>query len=456
MKNISNDSFSRSLATNFYSHKRIILLVFFIVFISFLAYAILMPDMYRADGSFLVKAKNIEMALEGLKENEVKVTQLTKADLVSESQIMRSGQVVNTAAQKLIDEKLISIESEDKKTNLVDKLAKKISDNYSVDIDYNSKLIQPTIDWANLEEAKIILNTLMNVYLNYRLEILNSVQTIDLSKTEVSSYLDDWKDKKEQTLELIKKHNVPEPDLELANNLELKKEYQIQLALLEKDRVSLKEDIKILTSMLNDQEMHLFSFLSNGVLSSLVESLQAIKKEKVEADKLFLPSRIEVKELDAEFNKNYSKLKAEVESHLRKQKSVLNAKEESIADMNYNLKKLDSRNIQLKEISIKMDQLKMEASFLASSFETYYQKHNVGQTGGVLDANIIILNPAQSQMTLDKQMRIKIALFGFILAIVLSIIIAFILDAMETKVKTKRDLQRHLDFPVLFSIKEIK
>lgn len=454
MKNINNESLARYLATIFYSHKAVVTFVFFIVFISFLAYAVFAPDMYLADGTFLVKAKNTNGTLSVLKENEQKAPLIKRSDLNSEAQILNSGHIISVTAQKLIDEKLVNIDNNDQGISHVESLVNKISENYSVNIDSKSKLLELSIIWADPKQATVILNKLMDTYLEYRLEIFNSAQTKDISETQVTGYVDNWKRKKQQILDLIKKHKVPDLNLELANNLELKKEYQIQLAITEKEKISLKEDIKILSSMLNDKEMHLFSFLSSGVLSSLVDSLQDTQKEKLEVDKLFLPNRVEVKNLDMQLKKNYGKIKSEVESHLRKQKSVLNAKEENIADMNYSVKKLDRRNIELKEISINMDQLKMESSFLASSIEKFYNKNNISQTGGILDANIILLSRAKPQMALDKLARIKILILGLILAFALSFIVALILDTMGNRIRTQRDLQKQIKFPILFSIEE--
>ncbi len=451
MKNLNNESLARYLATILFSHKIVVIFVFCFVFISFLAYAILAPEMYRAEGVFLVKAKAVDPAFSQMKEKTDKSASISKAELYSESQLLNSGQVISSTVEKLIEGKLLATDE----FNTIERLENKISESYTVDVDNYSKLLKPSINWANQQQAKVILNSLMDTYLTYRSAMLKTEASKDITKPEVSGYLDDWKKKKEQTLELIKKHNVPDVDLELANNLELKKEYQIQLAMIEKDKVSLKEDIKILTSMLNDKEMHLYSFLSSGVLSSLVDSLQAIQKEKIEADKLFLPNRIEVKELDQQFQQNYGKIKAEVASHLRKQKSVLKAKEQSFSDLKNRLKKLERRNIKLKEIAIKMDQLNMESSFLASSFETFYKQHNVSQGGGALDANIILLSQANVQLNLNKLSRFIIVIFGLVLAIALSFVVALILNAMEKRIKTPGDFQRQLKLPVLFSIEEV-
>ena len=454
MKNISNESLARHLVTIFYSNKIVVILIFLMVFLPFLAYSVLAPDMYRAEGAFLVQAKNTDIALNHLNKNEIRPLPVKRVDLYSESQLLNSGHVISSAVQKLMNEKVLSAENNNQQATGFDSLEKNISDNYSVDIDNKSKLIKPSIEWSDPEQATIILNKLMDAFLEYRSEMFKSTQTEDIFQPQSSGYLDQWKKKKQQILDLVKKHNVPDADLELANNLELKKEYQIQIANIEEDKVSLKEDIKILTSMLNENETHLFSFLSSGVLSSLVDSLQAIQKEKLSADKLFLPSRNEVKELDAQLKKNYGKIRSEVESHLRKQESVLKAKEQSITNLKSSLKKLERRNIKLKEIAIKMDQLKMESSFLASSFETSYQSHNASLTGGSLHANIILLSPARSEMTLDKEARIKIALLGLFIAFALSFMIALILDAMENRIKTQRDFQKHIKLPVLFSIED--
>jgi capsular polysaccharide biosynthesis protein len=268
--------------------------------------------------------------------------------------------------------------------------------------------------------------------------------------------LDGWKKKKAEVLALIKKHNAPDIDHELINNLALKKHFQTEIAVSEKEKISLKEDIKLLTSMFNDGEMHLYSFLSNDVLNGLIESLKSIKKEKLETDKIFLPNRIEVKELDQLFKTNYRELKEKISLHLEKQKSVLKRTEQNIADMKKSIKNLDKRNIELKEIAIKMEQLTMEASLLASSIKTSYRRQDMSQVRELLDMHVTILSAARANLTPVHSAQYQIIVIGFILAIIISLCVALLLNAFDHNIKTKRDIRKYLNgIPVLFTIENV-
>jgi uncharacterized protein involved in exopolysaccharide biosynthesis len=448
MKNISNENFARTLADILYSQKQAAQIAFVIVFFSCVAYVVLAPEIYQADGSLLFQVKENRMDLKA-SDDEIIETSMIKVDgLSAESEKLTSRRVLLKTAQNLIAQK--------PNYNDVESLSGSILNALAIDVDNDSNIISLSLSWDNAEDAKFILDTLMQVYLESRKQGEGLIIKSDSLDNSLSSYLDGWKKKKAEVLALIKKHNAPDIDHELINNLALKKHFQTEIAVSEKEKISLKEDIKLLTSMFNDGEMHLYSFLSNDVLNGLIESLKSIKKEKLETDKIFLPNRIEVKELDQLFKTNYRELKEKISLHLEKQKSVLKRTEQNIADMKKSIKNLDKRNIELKEIAIKMEQLTMEASLLASSIKTSYRRQDMSQVRELLDMHVTILNAARASLTPVHSARYQIIVIGFILAIIISLCVALLLNAFDHNIKTKRDIRKYLNgIPVLFTIENV-
>jgi capsular polysaccharide biosynthesis protein len=51
---------------------------------------------------------------------------------------------------------------------------------------------------------------------------------------------------------------------------------------------------------------------------------------------------------------------------------------------------------------------------------------------------------------------VQLVLLGLFLAMTLSLIVAFILDAIDQTIKTPRDVENYLRSPVIFSIEQIK
>ncbi|MCF6251538.1 MAG: hypothetical protein L3J75_09755 [Methylococcaceae bacterium] len=448
MKNINNENFARTLADILYSQKQAAQIAFVIVFFSCVAYVVLAPDNYQADGSLLFQVKENRTDLKA-SDDEIIKTSIIKIDgLSSESERLTSRRVLLKTAQKLIVQNPAYHDEESLPDSILNALI--------IDVDTDSNIISLSLSWDNAEDAKFILDTLMQIYLESRKQGEGLIMKNASLDNSLSSYLDGWKKKKAEVLALIKKHNAPDIDHELLNNLALKKHFQTQIAVSEKEKISLKEDIKILNSMFNDGEMHLYSFLSNEVLNGLIESLKSIKKEKLEADKIFLPNRIEVKELDQLFKTSYKELKEKIRLHLEKQKSVLKGTEQNIADMKKSIKNLDKRNIELKEIAIKMEQLTMEASLLASSIETSYRQQNMPQMRDILDMQVTILSAAKASLTPVHSARYQIIVIGFILAIIISLCVALLFNFFDHNIKTSRDIRKYFDgIPVLFTIENV-
>ncbi|MFW5443906.1 MAG: GumC family protein [Methylococcaceae bacterium] len=455
MKNLSNENFASALADILYSQKKAVQITFILVFFSFVAYAVLAPDVYQANGSLLFQANN--------KENNVKIlgntaigTSIAKSDGLSiELKRIVSSSVLLNSANKLIVEKLINMDAENSIVS-AETLADKISKALVVKVDNDSNVIALHLTWANAEDARIILDKIMQDYVESRLKAVDSGKAVADTGNSVLSYLDGWKKKKAEALEVIKKHNAPDAEHELINNLALKKDFQMQVAVSEKETIGLNEDIKILTSMLNDGEMHLYSFLSNDVLNGLIESLKAIKKEKLDTDRIFLPSRVEVKEINQLFNASYKELKQKISVHLEKQKSILQGVENNIAGMKNSIKDLDKRNIELKEVAIKMEQLKMEASLIASSFESSYKRQDMPQANGLFNLGVTVLSAAKVSLTPVRPGRYQIVVLGFILAICITLCVALFMNIIDDKIKTSRDIQKYIDVPVLFSIGNVE
>lgn len=387
-------------------------------------------------------------------------------DVYTEAETLASKEVLTQTAAKIIKKKLINIESSPglfsfRKKNkseqgIIDSFAKTIGLALTVDVLPKTKIVHPVILWDDPKKATVILNALMWTYLEHRQGIQNSEEGKDFLQDKVNLYLSDWKNKKWALQRLVEKYNAPEPNLEITNNLLLKKEFSTTINELEQKRDSLKSETDTLEKMLTDGQNHLYSFLSkdNGVLTVLTESLQTSQKEKEEAEKVFLTKRSEVKDANEVFQNSYKTIRSEAASLLQHEKSSLKTTIETLALMNDKIKKLEQRNIELKKVSLQMEQLQMESSLMASSFDTFYKRRDESQLKGYLQSNVAILSHAKADEEPSKPHRLRLVLLGLFLAMTLSLSVAFILDTIDQTIKTPRDVENYLHVPVIFSIED--
>jgi capsular polysaccharide biosynthesis protein len=208
--------------------------------------------------------------------------------------------------------------------------------------------------------------------------------------------------------------------------------------------------------MLTDGKNHLYSFLSNNVLASLVESLQTAQKAKEEAETVFLAKRVEVKEAQELYQNSYQTIKGEAALQLQQQKSTLKAVNEELHLLTHKLELLKQRNMELKKISFKMEQIQMESSLMATSFEVFYKRRDESRLKGTLQASVAILSHAKADLIPVQPNRNKLVFLGCFLAVTFSLMGAFILDAVDQTIKTRRDVENYLRSPVIFSIEDLK
>lgn len=465
METIRNESLAAELCAIFYIQKRPVQLTFWLVFLCFTVYAILAPNRYLAEGTFLVKAKDVERSISALDNSYYGAPEVKEGDVYTEAETLSSQAVLVKTATKIIKKKLIDIQSDSGLFNAegktkneqknVDAFAKQIKAALTIEVLPRTKIVHPVLLWKKPKEAEIILNTLMWVYLEHREGVQNSEESKDFLSNQVDSYLSEWRGKKSAIVKLVEKYNAPDPNLELTNNLLLKKDYVASINELEQKADTLKSDTEMLEKMLSDGQSHLYSFLSNAVITELVKALQDSQKQKEEAEKIFLNKRVEVKDASEAFQNSYKTIRSEAALLLQHQKTSLKTTQEMLASLTDKLKKLDQRNIELKKVSVQMEQLQMESTLMASSFDVFYKRRDQSQLKGTLQASVAIMSQAKAEPEPAKPARMQLVGLGLFLAITLSVVIAFVLNAIDQTIKTSRDVENYLHAPVIFSIEDI-
>jgi len=180
MKNISNENFARTLADILYSQKQAAQIAFVIVFFSCVAYVVLAPEIYQADGSFLFQVKENRMDLKA-SDDEIIETSMIKVDgLSSESEKLTSRRVLLKTSQNLIAQK--------PNYSDVKSLSNSILNALVIDVDNDSNIISLSLSWDNAEDAKFILDTLMQVYLESRKQREGLIIKNASSDNSLSSY----------------------------------------------------------------------------------------------------------------------------------------------------------------------------------------------------------------------------------------------------------------------------
>lgn len=391
--------------------------------------------------------------------------EIKEDDVYTEAETLSSQAVLTKTATRILKKNLIKTQTKlglfsfwkKNKTEqeVIAELTKEIKQALAIDVLPKTKIVHPIILWNNPKDAATILDTLMWVYLEHRECVQNSEESKSFLNNQVDSYLLEWKNKKSAVVRLVEKYNAPDPNLELTNNLQLKKEYIIAINELEQKRDFLKSDSEILERMLTDGQNHLYSFLSNDVITVLVKSLQDSQKDKEEAEKIFLSKRTEVKDANEVFQNSYKTIRGEASLQLQYKKSLLKTTQELLTSLSDKLKKLEQRNIELKKVSVQMEQLQMESGLMASSFDIFYKRRDESQLKGMLQTSVAIMSQAKAELEPAKPARVKVVSLGLFLAMTLSLIVAFILNAIDQTIKTPRDVENYLHSPVIFSIEEI-
>jgi len=476
------ENYVREFYDIFFAQKRVIFWTTAVFLVLAVLVAFLWPPTYSATGSILVKGKKIEKSPESLTQTYEKFYPVTKEDLVSEEQTLRSFDVAKKTLIFLKSHKLYkkrspsfiaSIFNKSSKYAIVLKKNKEgalpkdfidevygVMDSIKTEVIPSSNVIRVAFFDKNPGYATTVVNTLMNQYLLYRQEI-NSPGQVELFYHGQVARIKKLLDEKEQALmALAEKINISNPDREIENNLLLKKDLMRQLSSLKRDFIEKKMYVKHLKNALASKKVEYFSFITydqSKVITDMSSRLLNAFVERENALETFKQESRKIKLIDKKIKHISSSLKREVASYIQNQVNELNILKNKLAQVKKRLRNLDDINILLKRQVIKAKGIKRDIDLLQSSYTTLQRREEEARINSAVNATnlsyfVSIMSrafPSNGPVFPKKGVVIPL---GLLIGFIIGCSFGFMREYFDHTFKKPRDVEAYVGLPVLFSI----
>jgi uncharacterized protein involved in exopolysaccharide biosynthesis len=448
------EDYKKELLSIFFAQRKVIFWVTVIIFTCSLLIAFLWPPTYSASGSILVKGKRAEKSTFALEKEEIRSFPLTKEDLASEEQIMTSLDVIERAIKYLQENKLYP----ETKTISNDDIYK-IKNNLKTQIIPASNVINITFYSHDPDEAKVILEALIEQYVFYRMKVYTPVQMEVFLSHQLNNFKDELSAKSNELIALSRKTKLSYPQREIENNLEVKMDLELQLNSLKNDAIERKLYIEYLEKTLSSKDIQYFSTIENlaiNGLGALGPKLQELVAEKRMILRTYHPLSEKVQSVEKQINDTYTALKNEVIAYKKNLSNQLQIINEKIKSIEERINSLDTRNVEIRGQQINMSQVNAEVKMLLSSLETFTMRKAEARISSSEESSnpsyVSILSKAFSSEGPVFPKKPIIIPLGFIIGLIAGCSLGFIREYFDHTFKKPSDVESYVGLPVIFSI----
>jgi uncharacterized protein involved in exopolysaccharide biosynthesis len=454
---IRTEDYKQELISIVFAQKHVIFWAAFLIFVGAVGVAFYWPPNYSASGSVLLTGKQVvDRDSRALQNSETRSFGILKEDIASEIKILSSPQTVQNALAALAG-KYPSLRLGGK-----DDVVATVSD---VIRNLNIKVVPATnvieIQYFNRSPvmAADVLNALMSEYLVQRGKLYaRKTQTpAKLFTDEAERYREGVRAKDDELVLLLNKTGGADPKIEIEANLKFKKQLELDLNALKKERADASASIALVEKALADNDVQYFAFLENQTVREIGLRLSSLYVERGSLLRIYQPENEVVIALTEQITDNLALLKREVgvvkENFAKKLQSV-NAQ---IKDLSAQIALYDAKNIALAEQIIGTQRIAREAEVMRSSYETYAKRADEVAINNALASD----EPTISVKIIDTAFPSKGPVFpkraivlplGLLAGLLTGCSLGFIREYFDHTFKKPSDVAAYAGLPVLFSL----
>ncbi|GBE35232.1 cryptic autophosphorylating protein tyrosine kinase Etk [bacterium BMS3Bbin06] len=448
------ENYLRELYSIFFAQKRTIFGITLLIFVCSILIAFFWPPTYSATGTFLVRGKKVVTSPGSLEEVQKTVFPVQKEDLFSEVQVLTSNDVIEKTVKELKKKNKNLYPASSNLTREIYKIKKRIK----TEVLPASNVIKISFYSKKPKESVTVLETLMNQYIDYRLEIANPSQAQTFFARQAEKFKKGLEAKEDELIKLVRDTGVPEPLKEIANNLRIKEALEKQLNILMSDFIGKKRLVTHLSKEVAKNKVQYFSFIEGSkTITELGLSLQKLVIEYGKVLRTYLPGSERAEAIEQQIKKTFQSLRAEAKAYNDEQFSQLLAAKDKIENLEKRIKALDDRNVMLQNQSIYQQRIEREIKLLQFSYETFSKRREeAGVNRAVQETNfstnVSVLSKAfPSDGPVFPKKRIVIPL-GLLVGFITGCSLGFIREYFDHTFKKPSDVARYADLPVVFSI----
>lgn len=452
---IRTEDHLREIITIFFAQKKIIICTtaFFVLFASLVG--LFWPPSYEATAEVLVKGKKVDKSPEALEDTQIRMFELSKEDLSSEMEILRSHDVLRKTIQSMAQDGLVYSEKDLSPQTLPLRIVS-LRNRLSTDIVPDSNIIEVNLSGKDALMTEKTLEHLISAYETSRGRIYNPGAAEDFFAKQVERFSNQLAEKESKLMGLVSRTGAPNPNVEIDHNLVRKRELEQQLGTLENRIVEREKLIEHMLETLNSDEPNFFSFVNNPSINTLSEKLQQLIIERGNMLRIYTEAHPETIAITEQIDDVYNRLRGELRDFVENERNMLDSDLERISIINQRLHEISSRNVELHTQLIEQQRIEREIELFKHSYATFAKRLEESRIGGSAEAGSLFMvsvlsTPHTTGIPTFPNVRVLLPialLAGFITGLSLG----FIREFFDHTFKIPEDSEKYAGLETIFTI----
>ena len=452
---IKTQDYLRDFITMFFVRITLIVGITLVFAIAAFLIAFFWPPTYVAKGSILLKGTRALKVPESLERHDIDVPSIRENDLNSEMEIMTSYNVIENTIKSLQDRNLV-FHKRGKSPETIKEFVWKIQRNLTTELPPRTNVFGVLLKWKDRQEAEIVLETLMDEYIDYRRNLYSPVEAQAFFKKQLDLFNKNLIEMENNLVRLAENSRSADPNREIDNNLLLETRIATTLNETRNRWIESKNYINYLERTLSSPGIHFFTYIDKPEIGSFAEKIQDLIIEKEGMLKIYQPDTNKIRVMEKHIQEMYQALKMEVYQYIDDQKAKLYAMEKTIESLEDRLGQFSSKNISLYRNNVEAKRIRREIRMLEDSYITFAKRFEEARIESTTDSNrlfaVSILSKAQASKAPVFPNKRTIIPIGILLGLLLGFAIGFLMEFFDHTFKRPEDAMTYADLPHICSI----
>ncbi len=417
------------------------------------------PRTYGAEGSLLIKGSRLERAPEALEDTQLRTSSVSEEDLISQVAILTSRELMRRTVEDLKAEgmgTLLSTLGSSERSQ-----ARKLVGSVEARVVPTSNVIRVTFTHNDRTTATILLSAIFKNFITYQQEVFSPQTVSSFLSDQMRRFQADLRIKNTEMADLIESTGLTSVELQIEQNLVLKRELQSQLNQAETEALSQSALIQRIDDELNSNGISLFTFVENLGIASLSDKLQVALVERADLARRYRPDGTPaVSRYDSMIEDLYAQLEREVAGIRDETEAQYRVSRQRINDLQRRIGAIDTENVGLRTSYLKLKEMEREAEILQTSYETFFRRNEeaIIQTSGgsgFVTSYVSLVQPPTAMDSPVFPQTLPILAAGIFAGVFLGLTLGLFAELQDHTLKRPEEIERRLGIPILFSVSDI-
>jgi len=466
----------RDVIAPLFRHRRLVRWSFLAIFLGSIVAALLLPKQYQAEMKILVKRERVDPAVSSNKATVFEThSEVTEEQVQSEVELMRSRDLLENVVKVC---GIAPAGANDREPSVgLARAVRNLQSTLQVEPIKKTNLISATYRSSDPVLAARVLNTLANLYLEKHLEVHRLPGAFDFFQTQTERYRNELATSEEHLVGYDRDTGVVSPELEKDITLRKQSEFDAALRETQTDIAETTERIRSLEAQMSTTSPRITTQerISDNpmLLQQLKSTLLTLELKRTELLTKFAPDYSPVREVEKQITQTQTAISATDQAPVHEQTTdsdptyawlreelaknrtqliALRARAQALAPV---VETYRAKSRSLDQTGATQQDLVRAAKAAEENYLLYLQKQEEARIADALDRNRIV-NVSIAEVATVPALPVRSPLFtlflGALLAMLLSVGLAFGADYLDPSFRTPQELRDTLNIPVLAAV----